>query len=182
MENKSSEVKRPMPRWLVVLIFVALVGFLAIIGAGLANSARKVQVGDALPEFSVVNYDKSEFHSADAAGKVVVINFWASWCLPCEDEAAELEAAWRLYQPSGDVIFLGVGYSDTEPKALDYLRRFDITYPNTPDFGGRVSQIFRIRGVPETYIYDRQGKLASIKIGPFSSLEEIQAAIDPLLK
>lgn len=182
METNSPEAKRSMPRWLIAVIFVALIAFLAVIGAGLANSTREPVIGDALPEFSVVNYDQSEFHTADTAGKVVVLNFWASWCLPCEDEAAELETAWRMYQPAGDVIFLGIGYSDTEPKALEYLKRFDITYPNTPDFGGRVSQIFRIRGVPETYIYDRQGKLASIKIGPFTSLEEIQAAIDPLLK
>jgi len=110
-----------------------------------------------------------------------VINFWASWCKPCEQEAAELEKAWRIYQDSGEVTFLGVDYVDTEPEAQAYLDEFEISYPNGPDLGTRISQAFRIHGVPETYIIDKDGILAHAQIGPFQSLDEIIAAIDPLL-
>ena len=92
-----------------------------------------------------------------------------------------MEQAWRLYEPSGQVVFLGVDYVDTEPEAMGYLNKFDITYPNGPDLRTDISQLFRIRGVPETYIIDRQGKLAVVKIGPFVSLPEIRDAIDGLL-
>jgi cytochrome c biogenesis protein CcmG/thiol:disulfide interchange protein DsbE len=114
-------------------------------------------------------------------GKVVVINFWASWCKPCEQEAAELQAAWEIYQPTGQVVFLGVDYVDTEPEARVYLQKYGITYPNGPDMGTRVSQLFRTTGVPETYFLDKNGVLRYAQIGPFTSLGEIQSQIDLLL-
>jgi cytochrome c biogenesis protein CcmG/thiol:disulfide interchange protein DsbE len=64
---------------------------------------------------------------------------------------------------------------------LDYIYKFNITYPNGPDLGTTISQAYRTTGVPETYIIDKNGKLASLKLSPYSSLAEIQSAIDPLL-
>jgi cytochrome c biogenesis protein CcmG/thiol:disulfide interchange protein DsbE len=140
-----------------------------------------VVIGQSVPNFTLTTFDNQTVNLADQAGKVVLLNFWASWCIPCEDEAAELEAAWRFYQPRGDVVFLGVDYVDTEPEARAYLSKFNISYTNGPDLRTRISQAFRIKGVPETYVIDRQGKLSSAQIGPFSSLEQIKAIIDPLL-
>lgn len=93
-----------------------------------------------------------------------------------------MEAAWRSYENGGQVIFIGADYVDTEPEARGYLNKFNITYPNGPDLGTRISQMFRIQGVPETYIIDQNGKLVYTKIGPFVSEAEIHAAIDPLIK
>lgn len=93
-----------------------------------------------------------------------------------------MEAAWRYYQPRGDVVFLGVDWTDTEPKAKAYLEKFDITYPNGPDLGTRISQKFRTTGVPETFIIDKDGRLAFLKLSPFLSLEEIIVAVDRLLE
>ncbi len=77
------------------------------------------------------------------------------------------------------MVFLGVDYVDTEPEARSYLAKFDISYPNGPDMGTRISQIFnRNLGVPETYFIDRQGKLAYTQIGPFGSVQEIQSVIE----
>ena len=92
-----------------------------------------------------------------------------------------MEEAWRKYQPRGDVVFLGIDYVDTEPEAKAYLEKFDVTYPNGPDLRTSISQAFRIRGVPETYIIGKDGILAHAQIGPFSSLAQIYAVIDPHL-
>ena len=92
-----------------------------------------------------------------------------------------METAWRHINDK-DVMFMGVDYVDTETEARTYLTHFRISYPNGADLGTKSSQAYRIRGVPETYIIDRQGKLAFAQIGPFTSLEEIKSRIDPLLK
>jgi cytochrome c biogenesis protein CcmG/thiol:disulfide interchange protein DsbE len=114
-------------------------------------------------------------------GKVVLLNFWASWCNPCEDEAAELQEAWEYYQPGGEVVFLGIDWTDTDREALAYLEKFQITYPNGPDLGTTISQEFRITGVPETYIVDRNGVLADAMLGPYPSLQAILADVDAVL-
>ena len=70
---------------------------------------------------------------------------------------------------------------DTEPQARIFLKKFGNTYPNGPDLGTRISQLFRIKGVPETYIVDTNGIVKYIKIGPFVNMNEIKTIIDPLL-
>jgi cytochrome c biogenesis protein CcmG/thiol:disulfide interchange protein DsbE len=141
-----------------------------------------MRIGQPAPDFSITTFDGQQYRLSDLRGKVIVVNFWASWCKPCEQEAADLETAWRYYQPGGNVVFLGIDWTDTEKNGLAYLARFGITYPNGPDLGTRISQAYRITGVPETYIIDRQGNLAYAKLSPFLSLGEIKAAIDPLLE
>jgi cytochrome c biogenesis protein CcmG/thiol:disulfide interchange protein DsbE len=79
------------------------------------------------------------------------------------------------------VLFLGVDYVDTEPEALAYMEEFNITYPNGPDLRTKISQAYRIRGVPETFIIDQNGVISHVQIGPFQSLAEIKSYIDPLL-
>jgi len=136
-----------------------------------------INVGSRIPDFSLTTFDGQTYNTADLRGQVILINFWASWCEPCEEEAAELEQAYQGYRDRG-VVFLGVNYVDTQPEALAYLDRFGITYANGPDLGTEISQAFRMRGVPETYIVDRQGILVSRKIGPYSSVSEIEAALE----
>ena len=161
----------------VVLVWVAVLGLLAIVGVGLIRTQQgPAGVGSKPNPFTLRAFDGVEHNTADLVGQVVVINFWASWCKPCEQEAAELEQAYQQFKDQG-VVFLGVNYVDTEPEARAYLERFGITYPNGPDLGTRISQAFRIRGVPETYILAPDGRLAHVKIGPYTSLDEIAQAI-----
>ena len=115
-----------------------------------------------------------------------MVNFWASWCKPCEQEASEIQAAWQEYEPTGQVVFIGADYVDTPNEANLYLKKFNITYPNGEDRDIQherpLSQYFRIIGVPETYFIDQDGVLQYVQIGPFSSIDQIRAQIDPLLK
>jgi cytochrome c biogenesis protein CcmG/thiol:disulfide interchange protein DsbE len=168
------------PQWGRIFAWIGLGLLLLILFLGLLRAQEgPVAVGKRAPDFTLTSFDGQEYRLSDLRGKVVVLNFWASWCKPCEQEAADLEAAWRYYQGQGDgVVFLGVAYTDTEKNALEYLEKFDITYPNGPDLGTRISQAYRITGVPETYIIDRDGVLAYARLSPFLSLDEILAGVE----
>ena len=166
-----------------VIAWAFLLLLLVVVGISLVRAQQgPVAVGKPAPDFVLTTFEGEEISLSELEGKVVVLNFWASWCKPCEQEAADLETAWRFYQPRGDVVFLGVDWTDTEPKAMQYLEKFDITYPNGPDLRTKISQSYRTTGVPETYIIDKSGTLAYVKLSPFLSLQEITGAIDPLLE
>ncbi len=164
--------------WVRVAIWAAVLGLLAVLGLGLIRTQQgPVGVGSRVPSFTLTTFDGESIAIDDLRGRVVLVNFWASWCKPCEQEAAELEQAYKMFKDDG-VMFLGVDYVDTEPEARAYLSRFGITYPNGPDLRTRISQAFRIRGVPESYILRPDGIIDSVKIGPFLSLDEIVTAIE----
>jgi cytochrome c biogenesis protein CcmG/thiol:disulfide interchange protein DsbE len=187
--NHPSMARRGAPLWVQVLVWIGLVILLLILGIGLFRVQYPIiSLDSVVPDFTLKLFDGYQYQGADQVslsdlrGKVVVVNFWASWCVTCADEAPYVEAAWRYYQPAGQVVFLGVDYTDVESKALKYLSDFNVTYPNGPDLGTRITPIFnRNIAMPETYIIDQQGVLRHEQIGPFQSLAEIRSAIDPLL-
>ncbi len=188
-ETSTPAPRRGVPLWVQIIVFAFLLGLLIIVALGLVRRQQgTVQPGQALADFTLPLYSgydmggKSEVHLKDLRGKVVVVNFWASWCKPCEQEAADLQQAWTEYEPTGQVVFLGVDYVDTEPEARVYLKKFGITYANGPDLATRISQYFRTQGVPETYFIDKKGVLRYVQIGPFKSIEQIRANVEPLLK
>jgi cytochrome c biogenesis protein CcmG/thiol:disulfide interchange protein DsbE len=170
-------------------VWIGLLGLLGVLAAGLIKAKNPIlTVNSTVPDFTLSLFSGYEFNGAkevklsDLKGRVVLVNFWASWCQPCRTEAVDLESAWRSYSEKGQVVFLGVDYVDTEPEARSYMSDFNISYPNGPDMGTRISQIFnRNLGVPETYVIDQEGMLRFIQIGPFQSVAEIQSVVDPLL-
>lgn len=188
-ETPSAPARRSIPLWIQILIWIGLIGLLAVLLLGILRSEHPIlRVGSKVRDFTLSLYDgygyqgAGQVHLSDLRGKVVLVNFWASWCQPCESEAADLETVWRAYQPGGKVVFLGVDYVDTEPEARVYLQKYAVSYPTGPDLGTLISQIFnRNLGVPETYVIDQQGVLRSVQIGPFQSAADIQAVVDPLL-
>ncbi|HEX9680979.1 MAG TPA: TlpA disulfide reductase family protein, partial [Anaerolineales bacterium] len=149
------------------LAYVLMLGLLGLLAWGLAQvNAGPHQAGLA-PDFTLTGYDGRTVTLSELRGQVVVVNFWASWCPPCREEAAYLERIWRRYQDQG-VVFLGVDWVDTEKEALAYIDEFDITYLNGPDIGTRIAQAYRIRGVPETFFVAKNGELRGVHIGPLS--------------
>jgi cytochrome c biogenesis protein CcmG, thiol:disulfide interchange protein DsbE len=192
LTNPPAVPRRGAPLWVQILVLVGVLGGLglyAILGLGLIRAQHPIiSIGSKVSDFTLNFFEKYQYQGvskttlAALRGKVIVVNFWASWCVTCADEAPDMEAAWRYYQPKGQVVFLGVDYTDVDSKALDFLSRFDITYPNGPDLGTRITPIFnRNIAMPETYIIDQKGILRYKQIGPFQSMAEIQSAIDPLL-
>jgi cytochrome c biogenesis protein CcmG/thiol:disulfide interchange protein DsbE len=145
------------------------------------------EVGKRIPELSFQFFNGYEYRETPQMslsalrGQVVVINVWASWCKPCEQEAPELQKFWEAYQDR-EVVLIGVDYVDTPTGALTYMKKFKITFPNAPDLRSEISSTLnRKMGVPETYFVDRDGVLKYVQVGPFTSMEEIQTIVDPLL-
>ena len=187
-DSTTPAPRRGVPLWAQILIWVFLIGLLAIVAMGLRRAQQgTVQPGQKIEGFTLPLYSgyeldgKNEVKLEDLRGKVVVLNFWASWCKPCEQEAAEMQRAWEEYEPTGKVVFLGADYVDTEPNARVYLKKFGITYANGPDLATKISQYFRIKGVPETYFIDQEGVLRYVQVGPFTSMDQIRSQIDTLL-
>jgi len=188
-EIKETAPRRGVPIWAQIIVWTLLVALLVLVAVGLQRAQQgQVQKGDKINQLTLTLFSGYEYNGAnqmklsDLSGKVVLVNFWASWCKPCEQEAPDLEKAWELYKSSNKVVFIGVDYVDTEPEARAFLKKFGVTYANGPDLGTKISQMFRIKGVPETYFIDQKGVLQYVQIGPFTSVAAIQSIIDPMLK
>lgn len=131
-------------------------------------------------DFTLQRFDGGSFRLSEQRGKVVAINFWSSWCVPCRQEAPELEGAWQAYRDRG-VVFLGVDIWDTEADARAFLREFGVTYPNAPDQSGGVTVEYGVTGIPETYFVDRDGRLVRRWIGPLTAAQ-LAGFLDELLR
>lgn len=138
-----------------LLIVFALLG-LFIMG-WLQRQAPPLESGLA-PQFELTTFEGETLRLADLRGKAVVLNFWASWCVPCRQEAPALQAMWEKYRAQG-VMVIGVDYVDTEKEAKEFISRYRQTYPNGADLGTEISTKYKITGVPETYFITREGQV-----------------------
>lgn len=156
-----------MPRWAQITVFVLVISVLGFFAFGLRARGESQPATGAAPDFTLNTFDGQQVKLSDFRGKVVVINFWASWCVPCRDEAAFLERTWRQYKDRG-VVFLGVDWVDPEPDARAYIKEFNITYLNGPDLGSSINPLYKIRGVPETFFVGKDGNLYGNSLGPIT--------------
>ena len=144
-------------RWLrVVLALVPAVAFMMLLWVGLMRSSTEATVGNAAPDFELPSVKPGEtISSEDLKGRPVVVNFWASWCIPCREEAPLLERAYREYRDDG-VIFLGVNIKDAKTDAEGFIEEFGITYPNVRDVDQQLTRPFGVLGLPETFFLDHE--------------------------
>ena len=165
---------------------VALVGLLAY---GVLSSGDESGIDEAIadgerpdsPSISLPRLDGSGTASLDDyRGKVVVLNFWASWCAPCRDEAPLLERWHKRIVPQGGTV-LGVYALDADDDARAFVKRYGITYPNIRDVSGERLRPFGIAAYPETFVIDRRGRIAALMRGPVDE-RFLARELPPLLR
>ena len=152
-------------RWLIPL---AALPVLALLAYGFRVNPRDIPsplVGRPAAAFALTAYDGTELSLAAMRGKVVVVNFWASWCHPaCYEEAPVLERNWRAYSDRG-LVMVGVDIQDKPDAGRKFIRDFELTFPNALDVTGKVSVDYGVYGVPETFFVDRAGRIRVKHVG-----------------
>ncbi|MEA2432860.1 MAG: hypothetical protein QOG54_317 [Actinomycetota bacterium] len=157
----------------VLMVAIPALVLLGVIAYGVFTRAEpKIAAGDQLPSFELpLVSGGGTISSAELAGSPVVLNFWASWCGPCKQEAPVLERAWEDYKDRG-VRFIGVAARDSEQGAAEFIAAHKITYPNALDLQEELwPKLFDFFGLPRTYFIDKDGRIAAAETGPKISSE-----------
>jgi cytochrome c biogenesis protein CcmG, thiol:disulfide interchange protein DsbE len=170
---------------LVALLFILLVWALATDeGGDLAQAANRGELPDA-PEFTLERLDgDGQLALSRFEGRAVVLNFWASWCFPCKEEAPFLEQLWRENRERG-VVVVGLDGKDFRRDARRFVDRFGLTFPIAYDGPGDTWDEWGVTGLPETFVVDRRGRVVAAFAGDVTSPEDkraLRAAIERALE
>jgi len=182
--NRKPKANRKRQITIVVVVSLLNVGLLALLFSQLLTPAKNSGTGDsgipaggnalvghAAPDFSLTtlseNTAASVLHLSNFKGKPVVLNFWASWCGPCQDEAPFLRSAWQQAQ-ANSVVFVGVDNNDTTTDGKIFLHKYAIPYPNVIDANGATAVNYGVTGNPETFFINRQGIVVAWLPGPLT--------------
>lgn len=158
--------------WKRILIPVTAVPIIALLGYGLTrdpNLIRSPLMGRAASDFVAPTLDGDSIGLADLEGKVVILNFWASWCIPCIQEHPYLMEAARRYD-ADDLQIIGVIYQDTPENARRFMERHGGDWPSILDQDSRIAIDYGVYGVPETYFIGADGQIAHKQIGPVDGM------------
>jgi cytochrome c biogenesis protein CcmG/thiol:disulfide interchange protein DsbE len=176
-------------RYVRVAVVAAVLGLLGLLVWDVAHGngpgvAQKVDKGRkvAAPHLDLPRLDaEGRLSLASLRGKVVVVHFWASYCIPCKQEARRVAETARRWQDRG-VVFVGVNAFDTKRAARAYLGRYDVDYPNIRDGVGTTFGRWGVTGVPETFFIDRRGRVVPPHITGPASTRELEDGIRLALK
>jgi cytochrome c biogenesis protein CcmG/thiol:disulfide interchange protein DsbE len=172
-----------------VVVVAAVLGLLGLLvwdvahgtGPGVAQKVDKGKVV-AAPKLDLPRLDAGgRLSLASLRGKVVVVNFWESYCIPCKQEARRVAAVARAWRSKG-VVFVGVNAFDTKSAARAYLRRYGVDYPNIRDGVGDTFGRWGVTGVPETFFVDKHGRVVPPHIAGPASQADLERGIRQALQ
>ena len=185
MARRARLVAQGVAIGLVALLFTLLVWALATDEGGDLAAAAARGERPAAPQFELERLDGGgELELTSLRGKAVVLNVWASWCVPCREEAPFLEQVWRERRGRGLVV-VGLNAKDFRRDARSFMRRYDLTFPVVFDGSGDTAGRYGVTGFPETFVLDREGRVLESFIGAVNSDEDranLRAAVDRALE
>jgi len=143
------------------------------------NATAPAATMEAAPDFNIALFEGGDFQLSAQKGKVVVINFFASWCVSCGEETPVIEKAFHKYPPK-TVAFLAIAVDDTEKKAKAFLKKTGLTIPAGLDKSGKIKDAYGLYGMPTTFFIDKNGKISYLHAGVVTE-ELLVYEIDKLL-
>jgi cytochrome c biogenesis protein CcmG/thiol:disulfide interchange protein DsbE len=155
----------PIRRLIITLLIIAPI--LALLAYGFTRDAHYITsplLAKPAAPFSLTLFDGKRLTLADLRGKAVFLNFWASWCQPCREEAKDIEAAWQKVKDQ-NMIFVGVALQDSDENSRQFLKEFNVTYPNGKDESGKIAVDYGTWGIPESFFIDPQGQITYKHVG-----------------
>jgi peroxiredoxin len=161
------------------LLLALLTSSLLLIQGCSDDATAPVAVMEAAPDFNMALFEGRDFQLSAQKGKVVVINFFASWCVSCGEETPVLEKLSHAYPPQA-VVFLGIAVDDTEKKAKEFMKKAGLTISAGLDKTGKIKDAYGIYGMPTTFFIDKNGKVSYFHAGVVTE-ELMKHEIDKLL-
>ena len=165
-ETESSAPKR-RPWGRLVWVLVPAILFVGLLGAALFKKSDTPRPGDPAPAFEAELVGGGTLSSEELRGRPLVMNFWASWCLPCETEAPLFKEAHKRY--GDEISFLGVNIKDAEADAKEFDETWGLEYPDIRDEDNRIFTAYGLTGQPETFFIDSDGVIVEHVNGPVSA-------------
>lgn len=178
----NQTARRPLIRLLIAMATIGILIWLAVmIKAGLDFTSGKSQAQEDHPEidFSVKDLSGATISLSSLRGKVVLVNFWATWCSPCKEEMPLLQAYYDAHKED-DFVLVGVNVSDDVEDAQAFIDQYGYTFPIWSDPPGNVLIQLNMNGLPASLVIDAQGRLIKRWIGPLAQ-EDLENVVSPLL-
>lgn len=166
--------------WGNLVLLLGMAAVAGVLGLQLARQNATQPTSGKAPDFHLTLFDGGEIRLSELRGQVALINFWASWCPPCRDEAPELQALHEEFADAGLTV-LGVNILESSPqKALEFIEEFDINYPNGEDTGQVIAKMYRVEAPPESFLIDKEGNIHRFILGGLR-FDDMSASITRLL-
>jgi cytochrome c biogenesis protein CcmG, thiol:disulfide interchange protein DsbE len=164
--EKLKQTTNPQQAWLTLALVIAVSVMFAFVVLPYIRPKSKLEGGVA-PDFVLPIIHQGEpgnrIRLSDLRGKTVVLDFWASWCAPCREQAPILDALARRHQPGGDLVVVGVNTSDERDSAIQFARSMSLSYASVLDEGNRVAAAYAVTGLPTLVVVDPGGKIVAVR-------------------
>lgn len=190
MDRKMDKFFTDNRRWSLLMMVVTILGTgwilqsrVPVTGTTNGGPLPSPREGFSAPDFTLDMLNGGQITLSDLRGKLVLVNFWASWCPPCRAEMPAIEKVYRSYQELGlEVLGVNTTDQDSQTAAASFVQENGLTFPILLDYTGAVSADYNLHGLPSSFFIDREGVIRSVVVGGPMSEALIQSKVEDLLQ
>ncbi len=163
-QGKAVSGRPPIVRLLAVMVLLVVVGLATwALQGGVAPSRGAPRVGTRAPNFTLENVDGKKVSLTDYRGKTVIVNFWATWCVPCRTEMPAIDAVARA---DPNVVVLAVDVTEGEDPVRDYAQKLGLSFTPLLDTSGQVTTLYHVNALPSSFFIGPDGMIRAMNVGP----------------